>query len=88
MNFKPSFTYYLIINIIAFLAFGYDKLAAKTDQWRLSEKNLMLLALIGGFVGTMAGKIIFHHKTLKKEFALVALISSLVHIWIIGSYIM
>ncbi|WP_300410588.1 DUF1294 domain-containing protein [Lagierella sp.] len=87
MNFRPSFTYYIIINIVAFLAYGYDKLAAKTDQWRLSEKNLLLLALIGGFAGCMAGRAVFHHKTLKREFAIVNIISALIHIWIIGSYI-
>ena len=43
----------LIINVVAFLAYGGDKLLAKLKEHqpkvpRLPEKNLLLLALVGG----------------------------------------
>ena len=46
----------LIINVVAFLAYGGDKLLAKLKEHqpkvpRLPEKNLLLLALVGGGVG-------------------------------------
>ena len=40
--------YLLIINIIAFIMYGIDKWKAHRKQWRISEKMLLFLAVIGG----------------------------------------
>lgn len=62
--------YYLIaINLLAFLAFGYDKMQAQTGGWRLRESSLASFALFGGFVGAFAGRALFRHKTRKQGFA-------------------
>ena len=58
----------LIINIVAFAAFGIDKLKAKKKQWRIPEAVLLLLAFLGGSVGSLAGMYLFHHKTKHKKF--------------------
>ena len=58
----------LIINIVAFAAFGIDKLKAKKEQWRIPEAVLLLLAFLGGSVGSLAGMYLFHHKTKHKKF--------------------
>ena len=60
--------YLLIINIIAFIMYGIDKWKAHRKQWRISEKMLLFLAVIGGSAGASAGVYIFHHKTLHKKF--------------------
>lgn len=39
-------------------------------QWRVSEKKLIGLALIGGSVGAFIGMIVFHHKVRKWYFKL------------------
>ena len=62
--------YLIIINIIAFIVYGIDKWKAKRNRWRISEKMLLFLAIIGGSVGALAGMYIFHHKTLHKKFVL------------------
>ena len=62
--------YLIIINIITFALYGLDKWRAMTRQWRIREKRLIGLALIGGSVGAMIGMMIFHHKTRKWYFRL------------------
>ena len=56
--------YYLAaINLVTFLVYGIDKLRAKRGAWRIPEKTLFLLPLLGGSVGAIAGMKVFHHKT-------------------------
>ena len=62
--------YTAIMSLIAFAAFGLDKYKAKTKRWRISEKTLFLLALLGGGVGAYLGMKVFHHKTRHKQFAI------------------
>jgi len=60
--------YIIIINIIAFLLMGIDKLLAKKHKWRISEKNLFIAPLLGGSIGGILGMQIFRHKTKHREF--------------------
>ncbi|MCI5675268.1 MAG: DUF1294 domain-containing protein [Firmicutes bacterium] len=60
----------LIINIIAFLAFGYDKFQAKRDGWRVPEKTLLIFCLFFGAIGGFLGMKIFRHKTMTPIFLL------------------
>lgn len=55
--------YLLIINFIGFLAMFLDKQKAKKDKWRIPEKTLFLLAVLGGSLGTTLGMNVFRHKT-------------------------
>lgn len=60
--------YVLAINVLEFFAFAWDKHCARKGMWRLSEDTLLLLALIGGSVGAVAGQRILRHKTRKEPF--------------------
>lgn len=55
--------YLLIINSITFIFFWNDKKRSKKEAWRIPEKTLMGLCLIGGSIGGMLGMRVFHHKT-------------------------
>ena len=55
--------YLLLINLITLVVYGVDKHRAKKGKWRISEKTLFLLPLIGGSVGAIAGMYLFRHKT-------------------------
>ena len=57
------FYYLLCINIIAFCAMGSDKQRARRGRWRIPERILFLLAVLGGSLGSIAGMQIFRHKT-------------------------
>ena len=60
---KYFLIYLCLINLIGFFAMFLDKQKAKRDKWRIPEKTLFLLALIGGSLGTTLGMHVFHHKT-------------------------
>ena len=53
----------LLINIVAFAAYGIDKSKAQKDRWRIPESTLLLLAFFGGALGALLGMRAFHHKT-------------------------
>ena len=38
------------------------------NQWRISEKALLGLAVLGGSIGALLGMKVFHHKTRKAKF--------------------
>lgn len=54
--------YMLCINAVSFLLFALDKIKAKAGAWRISEFALMLLAIIGGSIGSLLALIICRHK--------------------------
>lgn len=60
----------IVINIITFLVFGYDKWQAKNNKKRVSEFHLLLLTAIGGTIGGLLGMNFFKHKTNKFSFIL------------------
>lgn len=60
---KVFFLYGLFINLIGFILMGLDKKKAKNHQWRISEKSLWFVTIVGGALGLFAGMQAFHHKT-------------------------
>jgi uncharacterized membrane protein YsdA (DUF1294 family) len=40
-----------------------DKRKAKNHKWRIPEKNIFLIAILGGSLGCLLGMNIFRHKT-------------------------
>ena len=65
---QALFIYLAAINLIAFLAFGIDKLKARKGWWRIPEAVLMWLAVLSGSIGALLGMKLWHHKTLHKKF--------------------
>ena len=60
--------YLMVINIIGFLAMWIDKYKAKKGYWRIPEGTLIIITLLGGGIGTIAGMYKFRHKTKKLKF--------------------
>ena len=65
---KNIIIYLIIINLIAFLAMWIDKKKAQYGRWRISEKALFIVVLLGGGIGGIAGMYTFRHKTKKPAF--------------------
>lgn len=61
----------LSISVLTFVAYGYDKQAARSGRWRVPERTLHALTLIGGTFGAFAGQQAFRHKTRKTSFRIV-----------------
>ena len=70
-------------NVITFLMYGIDKAKAKKDKRRISEKALLLVALIMGALGALLGMIVFRHKTQKAKFTIGVPVCLLVNIGVI-----
>ena len=62
---------YLGASTAAFLAYLFDKSAARSAQRRTPENTLHLLALIGGWPGALIAQQLLRHKTRKLSFQLV-----------------
>ena len=79
--------YLIIINLIAFLAMYIDKRKAKYGKWRIPEQTLVVLAIIGGSIGTIAGMYTFRHKTKKLGFVIgfpfITILEIILIIWLI-----
>jgi uncharacterized membrane protein YsdA (DUF1294 family) len=56
------------INLVTFIAYGTDKKAAKSKDWRIPESNLHTLEVLGGWAGAILGQKIFRHKTNKRSY--------------------
>ena len=60
--------YVVAANLTAVMAMAWDKECARNGTWRIPERGLLALALIGGSIGVIAGQRIFRHKTQKETF--------------------
>ena len=64
---QPVITYLLwylaAVNLVTFTVYGVDKAKARRGAWRVPEKTLFLLPLLGGSVGALLGMVVFRHKT-------------------------
>ena len=84
---KGLIIYLLIINGVGLTAMLIDKLKAERGSWRIPEKTLFMITLLGGGIGTIAGMYLFRHKTKKLYFTIgfpVILISEIfivIYIW-------
>ena len=62
--------YLLIINAVGFTVMLLDKHKAKKNRWRIPEKTLFGIALVGGSVGCILGMYTARHKTKRKTFTI------------------
>jgi uncharacterized membrane protein YsdA (DUF1294 family) len=59
---------YAVMSPLTFLAFGYDKHQARQDGWRISERTLHGMEMLGGWPGALLGRKAFRHKTRKRSY--------------------
>jgi len=59
---------YVVMSVVAFAAFGIDKVAARGGRQRISEQTLLMLGLFGGWPGALIGQQLFRHKPRKHAF--------------------
>nr|WP_294681125.1 DUF1294 domain-containing protein [uncultured Anaerotignum sp.] len=71
--------YYLLINLILYFTMALDKRRAIKDGWRIPEKNLYLLAVLGGGVGGLLAMVFKHHKNKHLDFILTYTVTAILH---------
>lgn len=62
--------YLIVMNVWAFIRMGQDKRYARKSRQRVPEKQLFLIALLGGAVGGWIGMQVWHHKTKHRSFTI------------------
>jgi uncharacterized membrane protein YsdA (DUF1294 family)/cold shock CspA family protein len=62
------FGLYLVMSIVAFIAYALDKSAARNNRWRTKESTLHTLGLAGGWPGALWAQQVFRHKHKKQAF--------------------
>lgn len=62
--------YLLAMNVMGFLSMLIDKYRAVHHLWQISEKTLLLIAVLGGSIGSYIGMQTAHHKVSKKKFSI------------------
>ncbi len=74
------------INAVAWVAFRLDKAAATAGRWRLSERLLLTVALLGG-LGALLGMYAHRrrHKTRKLRFVAIAWLAAAAQLAILGA---
>lgn len=85
---KTLLIWIAIMSVWAFLAMGFDKGQAQKKGARVPERNLWLLAMIGGGIGAYFGLQVFRHKTRKTSFRvgflMLALAYSVLILYLLG----
>lgn len=60
---KIVIAYFIIINCVGITVMGVDKSRAVHHGWRIPEKTLFFVSIMGGSIGTWLGMYLFRHKT-------------------------
>lgn len=71
----------VVISVVTFIAFGWDKHRARNEGRRTSERTLLWLTWLGGWPGALLARRAFRHKTQKFPFILPMWIGIVIH-WI------
>ena len=79
---QALYVWIFLMSLITFVAFGVDKRRAVRNQYRISEKALITISLLGGGIGGWLGMRVFHHKTRKLKFLFVT-VSAIVWIFVV-----
>lgn len=74
------FILYIVVSLITFVVYAWDKSAAERGTQRTPENTLHLLSLVGGWPGALIAQESLRHKTKKKSFRSVYWVTVLLNI--------
>lgn len=74
--------FYIVMNMVSFAFYGIDKKRAIKKEWRIPEKVLLTVALVGGSLGALIGMYFFHHKTKHWKFRIMVPLFMIVHFFL------
>ncbi|KGP90858.1 membrane protein [Pontibacillus chungwhensis BH030062] len=78
------FIWYLVaVNAVALIQMQQDKSRAVKEEWRISEKQLWIVTLIGGSLGSYLGMKWFRHKTKHTAFVIGVPVTLIAHCFLV-----
>lgn len=81
MEFHLIFAIFVaILSAITFIVYIVDKILAMNDAWRVPEKVLLGLSLVGGAIGGLVAMLIVRHKTKHWYFYLLNVLGIILHV--------
>lgn len=84
---KYFLIYLAVMNVLGLIIMGIDKTRAKKEKWRVPEKTLFLISVLGGSIGTWGGMYLFRHKTKHWYFVIGMPLIFILHLVLAGAYI-
>ncbi|MDE1549058.1 DUF1294 domain-containing protein [Jeotgalibaca caeni] len=60
--------WFFLSSLFLFVLIGVDKKRARERKYRISEKTLLLVGILGGALGGIIGMNLFRHKTKHRYF--------------------
>lgn len=66
---KAVLVYLLVMSLAGYAIMGVDKQKARRGHYRIPERTLLLIAFLGGGIGSTFGMLTFRHKTKHIKFA-------------------
>jgi len=76
MGWHPFVSWMLPVNAVALSLYGIDKAFSKMHGGRVPISLMFAIALLGGGFGALAGMFLFRHKTRKRSFLTVNVLSA------------
>lgn len=61
----------VVASLLALMLYASDKKKAREGEWRVSERRLQFIALLGGWPGALVAQQLFRHKNKKASFQVV-----------------
>ncbi|MEM7783975.1 MAG: DUF1294 domain-containing protein [Planctomycetota bacterium] len=70
----------MLLSLVLFGLYGWDKYRAKSGGFRIPESQLLLISFLGGWPGAWIGQKLFRHKTRVFKFKICTILSALLHV--------
>lgn len=78
------FGLYTGASLLAFALYAWDKSAARGGRWRTAESTLHLIALLGGWPGSLLAQRVLRHKSSKASFLVAFRATVIVNCGVLG----
>lgn len=75
---------YGVMSVVSFSAMALDKYKASTRAWRIPEKTLHTLELLGGWPGSLLAMRLIRHKNRKQGYYLVTWAIAAAHVVVLA----
>lgn len=85
---KIMLLYLILINALGYVLMLADKKKARRNLWRIPERTLMTVAVLGGSLGVLTAMHLLRHKTKRLKFTIGVPVCLATHILIVIIYTM
>ena len=78
------FIAYLALSLLTFIIYALDKSSARKGGWRIQEKTLHTLAIMGGWPGAALAQQLLRHKSKKQQFIIVFWVTIVINVGLLA----